>query len=142
MKNPKTKEYSNGEITVLWQPDVCHHSKICTHGLPEVFKPKEKPWIQVENADTEEIAEQVAACPSGALRYFYNQNEDEFTNTDEKMKLELIPNGPLMAYGKVEIKNADGETVEREKVTAFCRCGASGNKPFCDGSHKGAGFEG
>lgn len=62
-----TKEYSNGEITILWKPDKCIHSDICVQTLPNVYKPKERPWITPQNATTKEIIEQVAKCPSGAL---------------------------------------------------------------------------
>ncbi|MFM1875473.1 MAG: hypothetical protein RL266_1210 [Bacteroidota bacterium] len=61
------KEYTNGEVTVVWQADKCIHCGNCAKGLPQVFKPREKPWIQMENASSEEIAAQVAECPSGAL---------------------------------------------------------------------------
>tara|TARA_R110000796_G_scaffold183498_2_gene300068 strand:+ start:170731 stop:170940 length:210 start_codon:yes stop_codon:yes gene_type:complete len=62
-----TKEYSNGEITILWQPDKCIHSGICVKTLPKVYNPKEKPWMKVENASTNELINQVSKCPSGAL---------------------------------------------------------------------------
>lgn len=61
------KEYSNGEITILWQPEKCQHAAICVKTLPKVYNPKDKPWIKPENASTEELLNQVAMCPSGAL---------------------------------------------------------------------------
>jgi len=61
------KEYSNGEITIVWQPTKCIHSGVCVRLLPEVYHPKEHPWIKVNNATTEELIRQVAHCPSGAL---------------------------------------------------------------------------
>lgn len=61
------KEYSNGEITILWQPKKCTHSGICVKTLPQVYNPKLRPWIKIENATTEELKAQVAKCPSGAL---------------------------------------------------------------------------
>jgi uncharacterized Fe-S cluster protein YjdI len=61
------KEYSNGEITVLWQATKCIHSGNCVSNLPQVFHPKEKPWIKIENANSEEIKNTVTKCPSGAL---------------------------------------------------------------------------
>jgi uncharacterized Fe-S cluster protein YjdI len=67
-------KYTNGEVTVVWKPDVCQGSGICYGGLPQVFKPRERPWIQTENASTEEIIEQVKKCPSGALSYFMNED--------------------------------------------------------------------
>ncbi len=62
-----TKEYSNGEITILWQPEKCIHSGICVKTLPQVYNPNEKPWVKPENASTPELLDQVSKCPSGAL---------------------------------------------------------------------------
>ncbi len=61
------KRYSNGEITVVWQPSLCIHSGICARGLPKVFDPRRRPWIILDGFDTETIVNQVGACPSGAL---------------------------------------------------------------------------
>lgn len=66
-KNNLTKEYSNGEITVVWQSSKCIHSANCVKNLSSVFQPKSQPWIKMENASTEEISSTVAKCPSGAL---------------------------------------------------------------------------
>jgi len=65
-KNIK-KEYTNGDITVVWQSGLCTHSANCVKNLSAVFKPKEQPWIQMGNGSTEEIRNTVAKCPSGAL---------------------------------------------------------------------------
>lgn len=62
-----TKKYSNGEVTVIWKPELCVHSGICARGLPGVFNPKRKPWVDALAASTREIVEQVRKCPSGAL---------------------------------------------------------------------------
>ncbi len=64
-----TKEYSNGELTVIWQPDLCIHSGICVCALPMVYRPSERPWVKVENATTAELMAQIEQCPSGALSY-------------------------------------------------------------------------
>lgn len=66
------KEYTNGELTIVWQPKLCQHSGICVKTLPKVYHPKEKPWIQIENATTEELIAQIKQCPSGALSYKLN----------------------------------------------------------------------
>lgn len=65
-------KYSNGEITIVWKPGICAHSGICVSTLPKVYRPKEKPWIKIENATTEELIAQVEKCPSGALSYYWN----------------------------------------------------------------------
>jgi uncharacterized Fe-S cluster protein YjdI len=80
MNKEITKKYTNGELTIVWKPNVCIHSKICwkqATGLPEVFNPMERPWIKMENAGSERIAEQIKKCPSGALSFYYN---DEMHN--------------------------------------------------------------
>jgi CDGSH-type Zn-finger protein len=60
---------------------------------------------------------------------------------DSLLKIKVLPNGPLLVQGKVEIVLADGKTEEKEGP-ALCRCGASKNKPYCDGSHVKIGFQG
>ncbi|MFI5160942.1 MAG: (4Fe-4S)-binding protein [Sphingobacteriales bacterium] len=66
------KKYDNGEITVVWQPGKCIHSARCAKGLPVVFNPAQKPWINVGAADTKTIMHQIDQCPSGALSYIKN----------------------------------------------------------------------
>ncbi|MEZ4912091.1 MAG: (4Fe-4S)-binding protein [Saprospiraceae bacterium] len=61
------KEYTNNEITIVWQAEKCIHSGICVRSLPEVYRPKEHPWINMEHASTGQLRKQVAMCPSGAL---------------------------------------------------------------------------
>jgi len=75
-----TKRYSNGEITVVWKPDVCIHSGICARGLARVFDPKRRPWIELHHADSATISAQVARCPSGALSLEPAPAKDEETN--------------------------------------------------------------
>lgn len=137
-----TKKYSNEEITVVWKPKLCIHSAICFKGLPAVFDPKKRPWVTIKGANSDAIVNQVNQCPSGALSYFENNKEDAATmQIDAETKMEAMPNGPLLVYGNVTIKDAKGNEFKKNKVTAFCRCGQSKNKPFCDGSHVKTGFQ-
>jgi len=136
----KTKEYSNGEVTITWQPEKCIHSGICVRGLGDVFKPKEKPWIKIDAAKTDALVNQVKACPSGALGYYMNGEDD---NESEQMetKIEVLKDGPLLVYGTLKVTHKDGNEEVKNKTTAFCRCGASLNKPYCDGTHVTDGFK-
>ncbi len=61
------KRYPKGSITVVWKPALCKHSAVCARGLPGVFDPRRRPWVDVGQASEEQIAEQVRKCPSGAL---------------------------------------------------------------------------
>ncbi len=70
-----TKHYNNGEVTIVWQNSLCTHSANCVKGLPQVFKPRESPWITPDASTTENIIEQVKKCPSGALSYFMNEDK-------------------------------------------------------------------
>jgi len=63
----KTHHYSNNEIMVLWKPEICIHSGICFKGLAGVFDPRRRPWIDMSQAETQQIIDQVRKCPSGAL---------------------------------------------------------------------------
>ena len=75
--NNLTKEYTNGEVTIVWQSGKCIHSANCVRNNPKVFKPKEKPWIVAENSTTEKIIETIKKCPSGALTYYLNKPQDD-----------------------------------------------------------------
>lgn len=138
-----TKKYTNGEVTIVWKPNVCIHSGLCFRGLGEVFNPQARPWITPEGSTTDKIIEQVKKCPSGALSYYLNREEETGpVHVEVDTVVEATPNGPLMVYGNVSVKDAAGNVTKRNKVTAFCRCGGSENKPFCDGSHRKIGFQG
>ncbi|WP_295674781.1 (4Fe-4S)-binding protein [uncultured Mucilaginibacter sp.] len=59
--------YTNDDITVVWKPELCRHAARCATQLPTVFNPKAKPWVNMDGATSQEIKEQVARCPTGAL---------------------------------------------------------------------------
>jgi uncharacterized Fe-S cluster protein YjdI len=129
-----TKHYSNDDLTIVWQPSKCIHAAECVKALPKVYNPNEKPWLKIENATTDELKSQIASCPSGALSYFMKGEENqEFPELETKV--EVKENGPLLVYGTLHVTKADGHSEVKNKTTAFCRCGASHNKPYCDGSH-------
>jgi uncharacterized Fe-S cluster protein YjdI len=140
---PEQKHYTNGDITVVWKPNLCIHSTKCWHGLIEVFNPRNRPWVNMSGAPTERIIAQVQQCPSGALSY-HHSSANAAVSSDETLtvRVEALPNGPLLVYGTLRVKDAAGNETARSNTTAFCRCGASQNKPFCDGSHVGAHFQG
>ncbi|WP_274476098.1 (4Fe-4S)-binding protein [Mangrovimonas aestuarii] len=137
----KTKEYTNGEVTIVWKPEMCIHSGICAGGLPDVFKPKERPWIDINAASTDELVKQVKHCPSGALSYYMNAEKNKEALSMET-KVEVLENGPLLVYGTLKVTHKDGSEEVKNKTTAFCRCGCSNNKPYCDGTHTKEDFKG
>ena len=57
------------------------------------------------------------------------------------VRITPMENGPTLVRGSVHLVGADGREIPHQDPFALCRCGASGNKPFCDGSHKRIGFQ-
>lgn len=70
-------KYTNGEVTIIWQPKLCSHSGNCVRGLPAIFNNRIRPWINPEGADTAAIIEQVGKCPSGALSFEMNKEAEK-----------------------------------------------------------------
>lgn len=142
----KQKEYSNGDITIIWKPSLCIHSGNCVRGLPGVFNPNERPWIKVDNADSPHLIETVENCPSGALSWKRVQSGKFDDQVDaavaRQTKINVMKNGPILIEGEFTMTDSAGNKLDNKKQIALCRCGASANKPFCDGSHKKIEFEG
>ena len=70
-------QYKNEDITIHWDQSKCIHAGVCVRSLPNVYNPKERPWVKIENASTEELKVQIGNCPSGALNYTLNHNNDK-----------------------------------------------------------------
>ena len=134
------KRYEKDGFTVVWKPAKCIHSEICVKTLPDVYRPSEKPWIRPEKASVEELKAQIDKCPSAALTYEDADTEAQKAPT-ETTEMQVIKGGPLMVKGNIALEGADGSVQTLDGTSAFCRCGASGRKPFCDGSHRKVTFE-
>ena len=63
------KEYKKENLVIVWEAKKCIHAGVCVKTLPNVYKPKEMPWIRPENASVEDLKRQINACPSGALSF-------------------------------------------------------------------------
>jgi uncharacterized Fe-S cluster protein YjdI len=135
------KEYSNGDFTIVWKPGKCIHAEICAKTLPQVYNPDVRPWIKAENASVDELKAQIDQCPSGALSYYIKGEEPTQTQASETVVV-VKANGPLLITGSLSVTNAEGNTELKTNKTAFCRCGGSNNKPYCDGAHVKIGFSG
>ena len=58
----------------------------------------------------------------------------------KKTEFRVLKNGPLQVSGKFVLKCSEGKVMETKEMIFLCRCGASANKPFCDGSHRRVGL--
>ncbi len=131
------KEYDGDGITVHWDPSRCIHSGVCLRRLPAVFDTTRRPWVDVAAADADAVVATVARCPSGALRY---TRDGEPEPAPARTTLTAIPNGPLVVRGDVRLVAGAGVATDEVRAT-LCRCGRSGNQPFCDNSHRRTAFE-
>lgn len=131
--------YRNEQIAVIWEPALCIHVGRCFRGLPEVFQPQNRPWVNINGATAERIAAQVRQCPSGALRFELLDGTAPEPLPDG-VTIEVRPNGPLLIKGPVRITDPDGQLIRETTQCALCRCGQSANKPFCDATHRRIGF--
>jgi uncharacterized Fe-S cluster protein YjdI len=132
------KEYASDEIVVEWEPRLCSHSHNCVASLPRVFDERRRPWIVVEAAPADAVEAAVARCPSGALR---SRRPSELVSKPLPLvEVRASANGPLLVTGAIRIVDAGGGVLYEGEKATLCRCGGSGNKPFCDGTHKQNGF--
>ncbi len=134
--------YEGEEVTVTFDPGLCIHSEECVHGLPAVFDASRKRWIRPDEASADEVVAAVARCPSGALRVHRRGQAVETVSPGDGVAITVSREGPLLLRGRLRIENAAGETIATAEAAALCRCGATGNPPFCDGSHIRIGFRG
>jgi len=128
------QEYRSKKVVIRFDAAKCIHSRHCVLGNPKVFianAPGE--WIQPDAASPEEIAALLRACPSGALTY-------ERLDGSGQESAPLVNTMHLRVEGNLEVCSGTGRTLNRTQKTWLCRCGASQNKPFCDGTHRKIGF--
>jgi CDGSH-type Zn-finger protein len=129
----RRKSYAGKRITILDNRALCSHAGHCTDGLMEVFRQHEEPWIVPDAAQVEKVIETIGKCPSGALAYAIDGVEAR--PPMRPPAIVLTDNGPYAVTGGIELAGAKfGQGASAEHY-ALCRCGASQNKPFCDGSH-------
>src|SRR2546428_7067668 len=134
------RRYEGAGIVVHWEPSLCIHVANCIRALPDVFDPNARPWVRVDAAGAEEIAAAIRSCPTGALRYERTDGAPQET-PDVPTTVQPRRNGPLFVRGDIEVINGEGEVIRRATRIAFCRCGQSNNKPYCDLSHRAVGFQ-
>ena len=129
------KNYVGRKITVHDNRRMCSHSAECIQNLESVFDVTQRPWINADGAKVDEIVRVVKRCPSGALSYSIDGVEYR-DHQDREPKILVSRNGPYLVTGGIELEGVTNWAEEAsQEHYALCRCGASENKPFCDGNH-------
>lgn len=134
------RTYEDDSIRVYWDSSLCIHTGLCIRNGDGVFDSSRRPWIQLDLAETSTAVTAIEICPTGALTY---ERLDGGEQEKPAIPTTVVPwpNGPLFVRGDLEVADRHGETFLTGPRTALCRCGASGNQPFCDLSHREAGFK-
>jgi CDGSH-type Zn-finger protein len=131
--------YAGKGITIFDNRAICSHAGYCTDELAAVFRQRQDPWIDPHGAPIEKIIATIRKCPSGALSYAVDGVEAP--PPERSPMVTVTDNGPYAVTGGIELAAVKmGEGASKEHYT-LCRCGASKNKPFCDGSHWNVGFD-
>jgi len=125
------RTYRGKELDVSFDSEACIHAAECVRTLPQVFDVDRKPWILPDAGTPEQLRDVVAACPSGALAIV----ERAAGAAADAVKIQAMEGGPFVISGDVCVVAQDGAVIREGAKMALCRCGKSGNSPFCDGSH-------
>ena len=113
----------------------CIHARFCVTGAPGTFVANvQGPWLHPDETPVEALVEIAHACPSGAITYRRKDGAAD-EGAPQVNLLRLRENGPYAIHAPLRL----GGAAVGFRAT-LCRCGASNNKPFCDGSHAAAGF--
>ena len=123
------------KLELSFEAKRCIHSRFCVTWAPQVFLANVKgPWIHPDAMPVERLVEVAHACPSGAIRYRRLDGEPQESAPPVNLATAREA-GPYAFRAQLTI---DG--VPAGFRATLCRCGASRNKPYCDGSHHEVGF--
>lgn len=143
---------------MFWIPSKCIHATTCFRELIEVFNPGRRPWVNMDGAPSRKIIEVVNKCPTQALVWKHNHEltEEELkaqrhtgateetprsiTRREDLTHIRIMKDGPIVVEGNFTVFGSDEQPLKPTTLTSFCRCGASHNMPFCDGTHRKIDF--
>ena len=135
----RRESYQAKGIVIHDNRSICAHAGRCTDGLATVFKHKSEPWIDPAGAGVAEIIETIRKCPSGALSYTLEGVAGQEPRREPSIT--VTKDGPYEVVGGIGMPDQSWAQGASTEHFTLCRCGASRNKPFCDGTHWSIGFK-
>jgi CDGSH-type Zn-finger protein/ferredoxin len=130
--------YAGEEVTVTYNPLICSHAAECGRVAPDVFNPNQKPWVQPDKGSRNAVESVIAHCPSGALALALGDTVTHLVA--DRARIEVARDGPYYVREAEIAEPHPGQGACRRKYV-LCRCGKSGIKPYCDGSHRDADWK-
>ncbi len=131
--------YSGKDVDVCWDERLCIHIGECGRAAGDLFVGGRQPWCQPDLVATGDVVDVVQRCPTGALTF--ETKDGRVTEVPAPYNQVVVTyNGPLLIQGDLDIEGVPDDMPGVRYRAALCRCGHSGNKPFCDNSHEQANF--
>ena len=124
MASGKVFKYAGDKATVSWHGGLCIHIGECGRAKGELFVAGRKPWCQPDSSSDDEI-----------------EDGSHVETADSENTVHVAYNGPLFLRGDLDIDDAPDSAPGLKFRAALCRCGLSGNKPYCDNSHEKHDFQ-
>ena len=123
------------DITIIYEGKKCIHSRFCVTKTPRSFLANVVgPWIHPDATEVDALVAMAHECVSGAIRYV--RKDGKHDELPPPVNLVSIREGGPYAFNAELV--LDGDAIPLRAT--LCRCGASKNKPYCDGSHHEVGF--
>jgi CDGSH-type Zn-finger protein len=135
----RARIYEGTGVVMRDDRKLCEHAGFCGTRLTNVWKMMRANAVEDSIVRTQLMA-MVEHCPSGALTFRLAAEEPD-VEAELPLAIGVVDDGPLFVTGGVPIQRSDDAPFETRNRVTLCRCGGSGNKPLCDGSHKNIGFE-
>ena len=132
--------YEGKDTDVVWDGRLCIHVGECGRAANELFVGGRQPWCQPDLVGIDEVIDVVSRCPTGALSIERKDGGGATESSAGRNTVHVANSGPLYVQGDLDVDGADVDQPALAHRAALCRCGASKNKPFCDGAHEKAGF--
>ncbi|PRY23039.1 putative Fe-S cluster protein YjdI [Aliiruegeria haliotis] len=130
--------YEGEAVTVHFNPLLCAHAAECGRIASHIFNDQQRPWIQPDKGSVDEVLAVVRSCPSGALTVTGKDGAPQHI-LSERTQITVQKDGPYWVQDVAPPVPTQAAGATPRKYV-LCRCGKSGNKPFCDGTHRDAGW--
>jgi len=134
-RSERATSYGEGQVTLQDDRSLCVHTGFCANKVTNAWKLAARD--DLDTPGTTQLVAMAQHCPSGAISVSADAADIEPALPAEVV---LVPDGPLWVTGSVAVERSDGVSLESRNRVTLCRCGASKNKPLCDGSHTETGF--